>query len=118
MEARTLDLLDWHGNGIVVGRAQELQFPIIVNRSPLSVLHWTFEVEGGGIDFSVMFCDDADERNRMLLRRKHFEVGEEARGSIIVHGLVKQSISCACCCWMLHLCLDGFPEQAAPPALD
>jgi len=88
MEAKTLDLLDWHGNGIYVGRGQELRFPIIVDKSPLSVLHWTFDVEGGGIDFSVIFCGDHDNKNRMLLRRKHYSDDDDARGSLIVRGYV------------------------------
>ncbi len=88
MEAKTLDLLDWHGNDIVVGRGQELQFPIIVNRSSLSVLHWTFEVQGGGIDFSVMFRNEVDDTTRMILRRCHFSDSDDARGSLIVHGCV------------------------------
>ena len=88
MEAKTLDLLDWHGNGIVVGQGQELRFPIIVDRSTLSVLHWTFQVENGGIDFSVLFTSDSDGRNRMLSRRKHYSDSDEARGSIVVKGCV------------------------------
>lgn len=91
MEAKTLDLLDWHGNGIQVGRGQDMRFPIIVDRSPLSVLHWTFEVEGGGIDFAVIFTDEKTGRNRMLLRPKHFSDHDEARGSLIVNGFVCSS---------------------------
>jgi hypothetical protein len=89
MEAKTLDLLDWTGNGIVVGRGQEMRFPIIVDRSPLSVLHWTFQVEGGGIDFSVIFSDDRTGHNHMLQRRRHYEADDEARGSLIVNGCVR-----------------------------
>lgn len=96
MEAKTLDLLDWHGNGIVVERGQELRFPIIVNKSPLSVLHWTFKVSGGGIEFSVIFNDSATETNSMLQRRRHFSDLDDARGSFIVRG---------CVGWLFIICV-------------
>ena len=82
----TLDALHYKSTGIALKSGREIRVPIVVDKSPISVLHYSFNTANANASFRVYFFSDAGRRQILLPATYPPNDGVPVRGAVAVHG--------------------------------